>query len=132
MVKMEYQMNELKMDDYTIVFLNKFIKEGEYPEIGNEGKCYLIHKGGDNMDLKNRRPLTVVNGFQHLVSMRHNDQMIKVVERESLHGEEQFGFRRGRSTTDALFVLQTLIQKSKKSGKKLSLVFLDLKKASFI
>ena len=83
------------------------------------------------MDLKNRRPLTIGNGFQHLVAMRHNSKMSEVVEREKLLGEEQFGFRKGRSTTDALFVLNAAIQKSRLKGKKITLTFLDIKKVRF-
>ena len=81
------------------------------------------------MDMKNRRPLTIANGFQHLLAMRHTIKMTNVVEREQLLGEEQFGFRRNRSTLDALFVLNTVIQKSRLSGKKLSICYLDIKKA---
>ena len=117
------------LDMYGRIFLNTVIKNGIYPEIGNEGKCVIVHKGGDNMCMKNRRPLTIANGFQHLLSMRHTDKMSAVVEREQLLGQEQFGFRKNRSTLDALFVLNTVIQKSRNSGKKLSIGFLDIKKA---
>ena len=42
--------------------------------------------------------------------------MTKIVEENNLLGAEQFGFRKGRSTTDAAFVLTTLMKKSKKKG----------------
>jgi hypothetical protein len=39
--------------------------------------------------------------------------MTNVAERNGFLGEEQFGFRRNRSTLDAVFVLSTLIKKAK-------------------
>lgn len=42
--------------------------------------------------------------------------MTTAVEDNNLLGEEQFGFRRGRSTVDASFVLSTLLKKAKSKG----------------
>ena len=42
--------------------------------------------------------------------------MTSIVEENGILGEEQFGFRRNRSTTDACFVFNTLVQKAKKKG----------------
>ena len=39
--------------------------------------------------------------------------MTDAVEENNLLGEEQFGFRRGRSTIDDAFVLTTLLKKAK-------------------
>ena len=39
--------------------------------------------------------------------------MSDVAESHGLLGPEQFGFRRSRSTLDAVFVLQTLMMKAK-------------------
>ena len=41
-------------------------------------------------------------------------KMSDLVEEHKLLGEEQFGFRRKRSTIDAAFVLTSLMQKAKK------------------
>lgn len=39
--------------------------------------------------------------------------MTDAAESNGLLGQEQFGFRRGRSTLDAAFVLSTLMMKAK-------------------
>jgi hypothetical protein len=39
--------------------------------------------------------------------------MTEVAEANNIIGPEQFGFRRGRSTIDAVFVLSTLLRKAK-------------------
>ena len=50
-------------------------------------------------------------------------------ENNSIICEEQFGFRRGRRTTDAVFILTSLIQKHILKRKKLYCCFVDLKRA---
>ena len=43
-------------------------------------------------------------------------QMTTIVEKEGMIGPEQFGFRRNRSTLDAIFVLTTLLSQAKAKG----------------
>ena len=54
--------------------------------------------------------------------------MTSAAEDNDLLGDEQFGFRKGRSTIDAAFVLTTLIKKAKAKGWHYAAAFLDLKK----
>ena len=54
--------------------------------------------------------------------------MSDIIERHGLLGDEQFGFRHGRSTLDAIFVLAQLIQKAKKQRKPYAVAFLDISK----
>ena len=39
--------------------------------------------------------------------------MMEIAEENKLLGPEQFGFRKKRSTTDAIFILSTLLKKAK-------------------
>ena len=61
----------------------------------------------------NYRPITVPSNLLRLLTVRLSNLMTTVVEENNLLGPEQFGFRRGRSTTDATLVLTSLIQKAK-------------------
>ena len=45
------------------------------------------------------------------------EKMTEIAEREGMVGQEQFGFRKGRSTLDAVFVLTTLLSKAKAKAK---------------
>ena len=47
------------------------------------------------------------------MTVRMAKTMSSLVEEHGLLGPEQFGFRRGRSTLDAVFLLQTMIMKAK-------------------
>ena len=42
--------------------------------------------------------------------------MTAIAEENGMLGPEQFGFRKGRSTLDAVFLLTTLLQKAKAKG----------------
>ena len=72
-----------------------------------------IIQGGDSLDPGNYRPLTVPSNMLRILTLRMCDKMTKLVEENKLLGEEQFGFRRGRSTSDAVFILSTMFQKAK-------------------
>ena len=54
--------------------------------------------------------------------------MTDVVEEHQMLGKEQFGFRRGKLTRDALFVLSTILKNAKLRGLPYSAAFLDLSK----
>ena len=65
------------------------------------------------MDPGNYRPLTVPSNMLRILTLRMCEKMTKLVEENKLLGEEQFGFRKGRSTADAVFILSTMFQKAK-------------------
>ena len=55
--------------------------------------------------------------------------MADIVEKNGMLGEEQFGFRRKRSTLDAIFVLTRLLQKAKRRRQPYAAAFIDISKA---
>ena len=104
---------------------------GEVPEELNVGKCVLIPKvnitssgskaliknysqGGDSLEASQYRPITIPSNILRLVTVRMCNRMTKIAEEEGFLGEEQFGFRPGRSTVDAAFVVTTLMRKAKR------------------
>ena len=63
--------------------------------------------------------------FTRIINNRLNDW----AETESVLTESQFGFRKGRNTTDCLFILHGLIEIMLARGKKLYCCFIDYEKA---
>ena len=59
------------------------------------------------------RPITVPSNILRLITARMCTRMTDIAEREGMVGQEQFGFRKGRSTLDAVFVLTTLFSKAR-------------------
>lgn len=59
------------------------------------------------------RPITIPSNILRILTVRMCKHMTDVVEANGFLGQEQFGFRRKRSTLDAVFVLSTLLRKAK-------------------
>ena len=59
------------------------------------------------------RPITVPSNILRLITVKMSQRMMKIAEENNFFGEAQFGFRIGRSTLDAAFLLSTLIRKAK-------------------
>ena len=68
------------------------------------------------MEASQFRPITVPSNLLRLITVRMCGLMTSAAEENHLLGDEQFGFRKGRSTIDAVFVLTTLIKKAKAKG----------------
>ena len=94
------------------------LEKGNTPEEVNIFKCFLIFKveGGDSKQPGQYRPIPIPSNILRLLTVRMCEKMTSIVEEQGLLGEEQFGFRRKRSTTDACFVFNTLVQKAKRKG----------------
>ena len=62
------------------------------------------------------RPITVPSNILRLITVRMTKKMTKIAEENGLLPPDQFGFRKGKSTLDAIYILSTLLRKAKKKG----------------
>ena len=88
----------------------------------------LFLQGGDSLDPVNYRPITVPSNILRLLTVRMCKKMTKVAEEQKMIGDFQFGFRQGKSTTDAVFVLTTLLKKAKIKSRHYATAFIDIAK----
>lgn len=102
---------------------------GRVPRSWKRGRVVLIHKKDSVSDIYNYRPLTVLPCLCATYSKVLNARLTAVVEKHRLLGEIQNGFRKGRSSIDCAFTLNTILWKTIAKKKKVSLAFLDLAKA---
>ena len=109
----------------------KIISEEKVPTDWNKCKIKLIHKGGNKnrKDLRNYRPIALINTVSKIFCSLLNDSLIKSIEENEVLGEEQQGFRRERRGEDNLFILNEIIENHKKNNKNLYLCFIDIEKA---
>lgn len=86
-----------------------------------------IHKKGDIRNCENYRGITVTSTCSRL----YGRILKNLIEQEyqGSGGEEQCGFRAGRSCMDHIFCLKQLIEKRIATGRELHLLFIDLAKA---
>ena len=109
---------------------NCILKAGEVVIDWNTGVMFIMHKKGDKTDLKNYRGITINPNIAKLFCRILESRLMVVVEAESLLGECQGAVRKGRHTTDNIFILSVLLEKARKL--KLydtSVAFVDMKKA---
>ena len=113
-----------------VLFFNLVLDTGFLPESWLEGIIRPIYKRkGDPHQPENYRPITILSCFGKLFTSILNSRLHKFLELNNILEENQAGFRSGYSTTDHIFVLQSLIELLKVKKMKLFCSFIDFSKA---
>ncbi len=109
---------------------NKIWKEGEMPVEWNEAIVVPIYKTGEKKVPKNYRGISLLCTAYKIMANVINARLTNWAETKRKLPENQMGFRKGRGTRDAVYVLHTLVEKqlAKKRGK-LYAFYIDLKAA---
>lgn len=112
---------------YLVTLLGIIWKAIEVPSSWLYSSITCLHKKGPRTQAENYRGLSIIATLSKLVSM-------VIVERirtayESILLPTQFGFRKNRSTTDAIFIVQHILKMSSRERQPLFLCFIDLKAA---
>ena len=102
-------------------------KLGKTPRYWQTGVIILIFKKGDRKQCTNYRGISLLSlpGKVYAKCLERNCREIV----ESKLEDGQCGFRPGRSTTDQIFTLKQIFEKSWEYGKDLFACFIDLEKA---
>jgi len=127
---------------YVLAFINKCIASRRMPEDLKKGRVKLLFKAEDRRVPKNYRPICVNSILAKLITRVITIRLTAIVEREAMLEDSQFGFRKNRSTLDAVVVLNTVVtgfrldlKIRKKEGASdrlrdnLFIAFIDLEKA---
>ena len=94
-------------------------------------RIHMLFKGGDKGLLDNYRGISLTSNVGKLYTRLLGRRLEADVEERNLLGDIQFGFRRDKRTTDAIFILTKIIEQRRKNSKKTALAFLDIKKAYY-
>ena len=117
------------MVPYLVIIYNKIYESGVYPESWCKGLIVPIHKRGDRNDTNNYRGTMLISVFAKLFSLILRNRLNTWCEDNEVLNEFQFGFRVGRSTSDGIFILHSLVQHVLKDNGKLYCAFIDYEKA---
>ena len=109
---------------------NRIFETGTYPSEWTKSLIYPLHKKGDPSDVNNYRGISLLNILSKVFSSIINCRLTTWAHNSSNIPEEQAGFRKGYSTIDNIFTLQSIVQKylSKKQGR-FYVLFVDFSKA---
>lgn len=100
-----------------------------FPTSLKRAVIHPIFKGGDRNLPNNYRPIAVLSALSKVLERIVNKQIIHYLERFKLLSPNQFGFRKNKSTSDAVHSLINNVTENLNNNKKVLTVFLDLAKA---
>ena len=116
-------------ENILLKIMNGLFTSHLYCEEWNTNYLKPIYKKGDILDPDNYRGIAIGSAFAKLHSLILLNRLIKFIDDKGLISPNQIGFMKFCRTADHNFLLQTLIEKTKKSKKKLYVAFIDFKKA---
>lgn len=112
----------------TVVF-NACVDECVFPDLMKYSKVVPLFKSGSKDELGNFRPISVLPVLSKVFEKIVLNQLLSHFNRNKLLHTQQFGFTRGRSTTDAAAVLIKHIYDAWEKSQDAIGVFCDLSKA---
>ena len=114
---------------YMVDIFNAILDSGYFPELWTKGVIVPLHKKNDLSNVSNYRGITLVSCFSKIFTGIINNRVTKWIESNEMLSDAQCGFRSGRSTVDAIFILKSIVDIVLNDKKKLFCCFVDLKKA---
>ena len=108
---------------------NFSLLQSEFPDNSKTGRVNPIHKSGPTDDIDNYRPISVLSIFSKIFEKLTYARMLSFISRFNILSSCQYGFRRGRSTTQAITKLLSYLMPAYHCKIFSACFFLDLRKA---
>lgn len=130
----DFLINEYFIESIDILgshlcdIFNAILSTGYFPDKWTEGVIIPIYKKGDKRNPSNYRGITLVSCLSKLFTSILNKRIEVFCSNNNTISDSQFGFRKGRSTVDAIFILQSIIQQYLNSNSRLYVLYVDLKR----
>ena len=125
-------VGKLCVDSYIepLTFLiNSSLKTGVFPSELKLARVVPIFKAGDSSVLTNYRPISVLTFFAKVFEKIVYNKLLNFISDNNILYDHQYGFRKGRSTQQAIITLVDKITKSQDKGDIVITLLIDLKKA---
>jgi hypothetical protein len=110
------------------LIINKSFELGFYPTAFKCSKVIPIFKKGKHDNMENYRPISLINTTSKIFEKLVYKRTMNYLNKYNILFKNQFGFRRGHSTIDALYSSINMIHMEKGNKKKIMGIFLDLTK----
>lgn len=111
------------------VYNQSLEQQGIVPDILKLSKVTPIDKGGDISDAANFRPISTLSFFAQILEKLVYKQLINYIEKYDILCQFQIGFRKGRSTEQAIAEITDNLKKAIDNNLFTCGVFLDFAKA---
>ena len=118
-----------ELQDPLFYIFDLSFKTGVFPDQLKTARITPIFKGGDENQLTNYRPISILSCFSKLLERIIYNRLDDYFTLNNLLFHNQFGFQRGHSTDEAIVTFCEEIHKSFNKNKYLIGIFIDLSKA---
>lgn len=112
-----------------IKFINNSIKQHYYPHSARISKVIPIYKTGNKNDPNNYRPIAINSIISKIFESLINNRIQDFFDKHNIIAQNQFGFKKNTSTSDALLYITNIITQSINENKNTIAIFLDISKA---
>ena len=115
----------LNIKQFILKLFNITVHSESWPQKWAEGVITPVFKKGDNSNATNYRAIVLISSLSKIFTSMINKRLTKWSNTNKIICEEQFGFQKKKSTTDCIFILQSLLQMSFAKSKSVYCAFVD-------
>lgn len=112
-----------------MILFNLSMSSGTYPTYFKKCMVTPIHKQGDKLLCSNYRPISLSLTLSKIYEKCIKYRIISFLDKNTFFSKNQFGFLKGKSTSDAHFFLNKYVHEHLDQNNKVLAIFLDIKKA---
>ena len=94
---------------FLLSLYNRMFNTSGYPRAWGEGIISPIFKKGDTNEASNYRGITLINTLSKVYSKLLLNRLTGWSEKYEKISQNQFGFQKGKSVIDCVFILHTVI-----------------------
>ena len=120
------EMSEDNLEEIRSI-INQWWEADHIPEDICRARVVLLFKKGDSTDQRNYRPISLLNTTYKIIAAIVKNRIADQLDQHLQ--ETQYGFRKRRSTSQAVFLTRRIIDLGERSGKQINMVLLDWEKA---
>ena len=108
---------------------NRSLLIGLFPSVLKKAVVVPIFKSGDNTLMNNYRPIALLPVLSKILEKLVKRRMLDFLQKYNFFDDKQYGFLPKNNTENALFDLIGAVTDGLERGKKIAVVFIDLRKA---
>ena len=112
-----------------MVLYSLILQTSTFPDVFKMSIIKPLFNCGDRKILSNYRPISMLTNFSKIFEKIIKTRLISYLENNNLLSKNQFGFRPGLSTENALYNVSQFLYDSLDNGLKAIAVFIDFAKA---
>ena len=105
------------------------MEKGIWPNELKKAEITPIHKAKDKHSPNNYRPISLISNIAKIFEKLIHLRLLSFFNKYKIISDKQFGFRKNKSTKDALNLITNLIYDQLDSSEPIAVTFLDLAKA---